>query len=250
MGGLQERTINDLVTENYIRASVLYYFGVKFYDNAGLTLRDVCKRNHLNINSVIKSLESIESKSEVNRLQLMAYPIDLVLEYLKHSHSIFVKKRLPYIAQLIDGLGKVNFRYQTLAHDLKAVFPLFVEDFIHHIHEEEDSLFTYILELREFLSGENHGTKLFYAMEKHSIQEFALDHEEHEHEMDGIRKITNNYKFCEEADLHIKVLYNELARFEKDLLTHAKIEDDILLPKALQLEKQVKLRFYDIIKQN
>jgi regulator of cell morphogenesis and NO signaling len=87
-------------------------------------------------------------------------------------------------------------------------------------------------------------------MKKHSIQEFALDHEEHEHEMDGIKKITNNYTFCEEADLHIKVLFNELAEFEKDLLIHAKIEDNILLPKALQLERQVKLRFYKIIKQN
>lgn len=68
--------------------------------------------------------------------------------------------------------------------------------------------------------------------------------------MDGLRKITNNYTYCEEADLHIKVLYEELKAFEEDLLMHAKIEDDILLPKALQLEKLVKLRFYDIIKQN
>uniref|UniRef100_UPI0040483C8A hemerythrin domain-containing protein n=1 Tax=Roseivirga sp. TaxID=1964215 RepID=UPI0040483C8A len=250
MQGLQERTINDLVTENYVRASVLYYFGVKFYDNQEKTLADVCANYGLNIKAVIKSLDATVEKDKVSDIRLMAYPIDLVVEYLKHSHAFFVKKRLPYIAQLIDGLGEVNFRYQSLAHDLKLVFPLFVEDFIHHIHEEEDSLFVYIKQLRDFLSGQNHGTKLFYAMKKHSIQEFALDHEEHEHEMDGIKKITNNYTFCEEADLHIKVLFNELAAFERDLLIHAKIEDNILLPKALQLERQVKLRFYKIIKQN
>lgn len=250
MQGIQERTINDLVAENYVRASVLYYFGVNFYDNQERTLKEVCTTCGLNIKTVIKSLESEHKKKEVNELRLMAYPIDLVVEYLKHAHSVFVKKRLAYIAQLIDSLGVVNYRYQSLAHDLKTVFPLFVEDFIHHIHEEEDSLFVYIQQLRDFISGENHGTKLFYTMEKISIHEFAIDHEEHEHEMDGLRKITNNYTYCEEADLHIKVLYEELKAFEEDLLMHAKIEDDILLPKALQLEKLVKLRFYDIIKQN
>ncbi|MFT6053858.1 MAG: regulator of cell morphogenesis and NO signaling [Roseivirga sp.] len=250
MQGLQERTINELVAENYVRASVLYYFGVKFYDNQERTLTDVCTENGLNIKTVLQSLNACTKKSKVNDIRLMAYPIDLVVEYLKHSHAVFVKKRLPYIAQLIDGLGAVNVRYEALAKDLKLVFPLFVEDFIHHIHEEEDSLFVYIKQLKDFLSGENHGTRLFYAMKKHSIQEFALEHEDHEHEMDGIKKITNNYTSCEAADLHIKVLFNELAGFEKDLLVHAKIEDDILLPKALLLERQVKLRFHNIIKQN
>ncbi|MGW8121403.1 hemerythrin domain-containing protein [Roseivirga echinicomitans] len=247
---IHERTINDLVTENYVRASVLYYFGVNFYDNQERTLKEVCTTCGLNIKAVVKSLDSEQEKKEVNELRLMAYPIDLVVEYLKHSHSVFVKKRLAYISQLIDDLGVVNYRYQSLARDLKTVFPLFVEDFIHHIHEEEDSLFVYIQQLRDFLSGQNHGTKLFYTMEKISIHEFATDHEAHEHEMDGFRKITNNYTCCEEADLHIKVLYKELESFEQELLMHAKIEDNILLPKALQLEKLVKLRFYDIIKQN
>ena len=250
MQAIQERTINDLVAENYVRASVLYYFGVNFYDNKERTLKEVCAECGLNIQTVIKSLASVHQKQEVSELRLMAYPIDLVVEYLKHSHAVFVKKRLAYIAQLIDGLTDVNYRYQSLANDLKTVFPLFVEDFIHHIHEEEDSLFEYIKQLKDFLAGDNHGTRLLYTMERKSIHEYAVDHEEHEHEMDGIRKITNNYTYCNEADLHIKVLYNELKNFEADLLMHAKIEDDILLPKALQLEKLVKLRFYDIIKQN
>ena len=38
--------------------------------------------------------------------QLKALPIDLLVEYLKIAHYLFVKKRLPYIAQLIDGLGR------------------------------------------------------------------------------------------------------------------------------------------------
>jgi len=151
---------------------------------------------------------------------------------------------------LIDGLGEVNFRYVNLAKDLKTVFPLFVEDFIEHVYEEEDILFDYINSLSKFLSGENSSSKVYLEMEKHSIQAFASDHSDDKNEMTGLRKITNDYSFCEEANLHIKVLFNELADFENVLKVHAKIEDEILFPKALELEGMVKVRINELKMKN
>ena len=250
MHELKNRTISDLVSEDFVRASTLFYFGVKFYDYQEETLEQVCFKKGLNIQTVLNGLESVGEKDLKDDVQLMAYPVDLVIEYLKHTHYIFVKRKLPYIGQLIDGLAEVNFRYISLAKDLKAVFPLFVEDFIAHIYEEEDVLFNYINSLSTFLSNDKHGSRVYVDMEKHSIQEFALKHSDHKNEMSGIRKITNNFSFCEEADLHIKVLFNEFSSFERELKIHAEVEDNILFPKALQLERLVKLRFNELISQN
>ena len=161
-----------------------------------------------------------------------------------------LKRRLPYIGQLIDGLTEVNFRYRALAKDLKSVFPLFVEDFVYHIYEEEDTFFTYIGRLMNFIRFERPVSSVLYVMNKFSVSDFALEHEVHENEMEGFRQFTNDYKYCEEADLHIKVLYSELERFEEDLLKHAKIENEVLFPKALLLERQVKLRFHELSKLN
>ncbi len=250
MEGLEQRTITDLVAEDFVRASVLFYFGVKFYDYEEKTLTQVCKENGLNLTTVLNALESSEEQENNQDLRLMAYPVDLVIEYLKHTHYLFVKKRLPYIGQLIDGLESVSLKYSGLAGDLKSVFPLFVEDFIEHIYEEEDILFHYIQRLSRFLSGDIPASSIYYSMERNSIQEFAIDHGEHENEMDGLNKITNGYNYCDEADLHIKVLFEEMARLEKDLKTHARIEDTILFPKAIQLERMVKLKFHELIKLN
>lgn len=245
-----QRTINELVSENHVRASILYYFGVKFYDYEAKTLAEVCNKHGLNVESVTKALELVDDGSQQTVRQLKSLPIELLVEYLKHSHFLFVKKRLPYIGQLIDGLGNVNFRYKALANDLKSVFPLFVEDFVHHIYEEEDTLFTYISRLQNFIRSQKPVSSVLYFMKKCSVSDFALDHEVHENEMEGFRQFTNGYKYCEEADLHIKVLYSELERFEDDLLKHARIEDEILFPKAMQLEREVKLRFHELSKLN
>lgn len=133
---------------------------------------------------------------------------------------------------------------------LKVVLPLFVEDFIHHIYEEEDTLFTYIRLLDRASRGRYNPSELFYKMERNSLQRFAIEHEAHDDEMEGIRKITSDYHLSGDAPLHVKVIYSELGQFEKSLQTHARIENEILFPKALALENKVKESFFEKVKLN
>lgn len=244
------KKIEELVGENYVYASVLYYFGIKFYDYSEKTLEEVCKEKGLNLKTVISSLETVATSVIENKLSLISFPVDLVIEYLKHSHYIFIKQKLPYIAKLIENLPVKRSEHFLLVQDLKLVFPLFVEDFIHHIYEEEDSLFSYILLLNKALDGIRNPTKLFYAMEEHSLQEFATEHEHNDDEMRGIRTITHNYSLIPENDLHLKVIYAELKSFEENLISHARIENEILFPKALELEKEIKKNLLEKIKLN
>jgi regulator of cell morphogenesis and NO signaling len=246
---LLEKRITDLVAENYVYASVLHYFGIQFYQYSEQTLAQVCVRKGLNISQITKSLEAIQHQPAPPR-DLMDLPIDLVIEYLRHTHYVFVKHNLPYMAKLIEDLPEEKTSQKNLARDLKMLFPLFVDDFIHHIHEEEATFFTYIYNLHKALQGQMNPMKLYYQMEKSSIQFFALDHHTHDDEMRGIREITNNYHLEKTDSLHLKVIFEELKALEHNLQTHAKIEDEILFIKALQLEKQVKAMLTEKIKWN
>jgi len=246
---LNKKRINDIVDDNYIYASVLYYLGIEFYNYSDKTLEQVCIDKGLNIEAVINKLESVTDRDN-DSLQLANYPVDLIVEYLKHTHYIFIKEKLPYIAHLIENLHNENGVLGTVEKDLQFVFPLFVEDFIHHIYQEEDSLFSYILLLNRYANGHGNPSKVYFEIEKHSLQKHAVEHEEHDDEMRGIRKITNNYTYDEDAPLHIRVIFNELQLLEKELTTHARVENEILFPKALMLEKTVKQRMHETIRFN
>jgi regulator of cell morphogenesis and NO signaling len=237
---LNQRKISDLVGENYLYASVLHYFGIQFYDYSELTLSQVCQEKGICVEALINGLESAVQTDDSEEIALVGYPIDLVVEYLKHAHYLFIKTRLPYITTLVSDLPEIKGKYHGIVKDLKFVFPLFVEDFIHHIHEEEDSLFRYVMLLKNVIVNTYNPSRVYYEMEKYSIQQHAINHDVHDDEMKGIRNITNDYHVDSEAPLHIKVVYAELKSFEKSLITHARIEDEILFPKALILEKEVK----------
>jgi regulator of cell morphogenesis and NO signaling len=140
--------------------------------------------------------------------------------------------------------------YFQIERDLKIVFPLFVEDFIEHIYEEEDTLFHYILALENSAKGNFSPGRLYYLLEKNSVQKFAMEHEAHDDVMEGIRKITRDYMVSATAPLHVRVMYNELRAFEQSLITHARIENEILFPKAMGMESNVKKSFFEASKLN
>lgn len=236
------RTITELVEDNYVYAHVLYYFGIRFYEYADDTLEQVCRRRGLNVFQVIHSLEHAQKPNHTNTMTLESLPIDLVVEYLRHTHAIFVKQTLPYMAHLVEML-----RYESAAciKDLQLLFPLFVEDFIIHIHEEEDTFFRYVDLLQKAQQRKISAGKIFFELEKKSVQHFADEHETHDDEMMGIREITNNYTLSAGSSQHLKVVFAELKSFESELSTHARVENEILFPKVLELEKEVK----EIIKQ-
>lgn len=242
--GLKDKLIAELVDQNYVHAYVLFYFGIKFYEYSEFTLEQVCKQRGLKVDQVVKELESPAHLHEAD-LPLVSYPIDLIIEYLKHSHFLFIKHKLPYIARLVESFKAHHDDYQHVERDLKLVFPLFVEDFIEHIYEEEDTLFNFIIALERASKGVYLPGKLYYLLEKNSVQKFAMEHEAHDDEMEGIRKITKNYILSANAPLHVKVIYNELKAFEKSLITHARIENEILFPKAMAIENKVRKAFFE-----
>lgn len=246
MSNPKQKLINQIVDENYVTASVLFFFGINFYNYSDKTLEQVCVDKGLDVNLVIKKLESIGTDAPQN-LALDKYPIDLIIEYLKHAHQIFVKQRLPYISKLIAELD--NSTIDKSIKDLKFIFPFFVEDFIKHVYGEEDTLFTYILSLYNALNKSHNISSIYYAMEKYSVREYALQHND-EDEMKGLRQLTNNYSLEALNNTHLKVIFQELKSFDEELTKHARIENEILFPKALSLENEIKKQIQNRISCN
>jgi len=246
---LERKKISEIIEENYVYASVLYYFGIKFYHCSEDTLDQVCLKRGLDVQAVVRDLENINHKGISHKNLLSQLPAELIVEYLKHTHHVFIKKRLPYIANLIKEL-KVADGPVNLVQDLKWIFPVFVEDFIHHAYQEEDTLFDYIKRLEDTAKGKIYAGKMFFEVKNSILQDFAIEHEEHEEELRGIRKITNEYTVQDGFQQHLKVVYYELLRLEDEFMVHASIENEVLFPKGLQLEQEVLNKFSKIAPSN
>ncbi|WP_194777158.1 hemerythrin domain-containing protein [Pararhodonellum marinum] len=249
VGNRGKTTIGALVEENYVFAAVLHYFGISFYQYEQNSLNEVCAKHKVNPIQLIQELDSWARKEEPTSEDLYLHPIEILVEYLKNKHFYFVRQELPFISNMINGID-LGSEYRELLNDLKIMFPLFVDDFIHHIHEEENTLFKRIYLLQEAEKERLHTTETIKLLGNSPIDAMSQSHEDHDDEMEGIRKLTKNYYLKREAPISIRVLYDELQKFEKELITHAYIENQLLFPKAKELEREVKRKIQRKIKWN
>jgi regulator of cell morphogenesis and NO signaling len=246
---IEKTSVGDLVSENYVFAAVLHYFGISFYQYPTDSLEKVCRQHKVNPRQLISQLESWAKEKDPSLEDLYLNPIELLVAYLKKKHYYFVRQELPFLSNLISGI-KAEPGFEALMSDLKIMFPLFVEDFIHHIHEEESRLFKRIELLQDIEEGEFSIRDALTILEKDPIEFLADQHEIHDDEMQGIRKLTRDYSLEDQAPLTMKVLYHELQNFEKELSIHAKIEDELLFPKAVELEREALRRIRKQIRTN
>ncbi len=228
---LFQRKIDVLVTENYRYARALNSLGIDFSKFKYQKLNDVLCELGIPEFVAINRLYEVESKFRPSFTELANFPIDFLIEYLKHSHRNYIKNLLPYIQ---DVISKLPDHLDETILDLKVVFPLFVEDFIHHIYEEEDKLFSYILILDK-LSRKSHLSSIEIPSQfiDYSLEEVFEDHVD-EDEMKSLRELINQIS---SSSLEVNVILSEIKNFDRELAFHAEIENQLLFPKAIELEQ-------------
>ena len=234
---LDNTRVFDVVSNDFKYAKALNSFGIDFYKHYDLTIDQICKEKGLSSNSIHGYRVAMDETFDLDVKTLESSPLNLVIEYLKHNHSYFIKNKLPYIKSLISSLSLENKKFNFFK-DLKFIFPLFYEDFVDHILEEEKYIFSYIQKLYHLEDSKSHA-KIFFEMKKISLKDIAKEHLEEDSEMAGIRGLTSDYSYENIENLHLKVIFQELQAFDKELEIHSEIENTILFPRALDLEKNI-----------
>ncbi|MEQ8471556.1 MAG: hypothetical protein RIC35_10235 [Marinoscillum sp.] len=221
-------TIRTLVDENYIYARALSYLGIEFYEHPDRKLIEVCQEMNLSKSRVLKAFYLFDRSHRFSFEELKKYPLEIVVEYLKHSHHIFIKEKLPYIARLVN-------RYPD-QDDLKLIFPEFIEEFINHIYEEEDTVFSYINTLLDYQKGDYVNSQLLKLKGAQAALKSVHKNHKEEDELAGIRALVEGSYSC---DIHRQIIAREIKAFDREMWYHAEIENKILFPKAIALEAVV-----------
>ena len=227
-----DKTISMLLAENPTHGRVLHSLGVDFEVHYDRSLAEVCKAFKWNQKAIVKAFELEELNTKSTYEDLKKRSLGELINYLKQSHVTFIKECLPYIGALIDKLKGPA----PLITDLKLVFPLFFEDFVTHIHEEEDGLFDYIKTLVGIKQGKViNPLKKLYRLREINLATIALDHKD-EDEMKSMRALVAELP---ETAFIMGLVKKEFQVFDQLLQFHAEIEDQLLFPKAIAMEKQI-----------
>ncbi len=170
------------------------------------------------------------------------FPKDLIrdvaiqdlLQALKKSHGNYLNSKLPEIEQSIYNLYSKQTNSDNVLLMLCGFFISYQKKLVAHIQYEEVFLFPYIESLLEFQrSGKPIDRERFGNF---TLKQFFENHSNLEEDLNDVRaKITQNIEGLK-TPLAFRIFMTQLEYFEKDLAIHAVLEDDVLLPRLVELE--------------
>jgi regulator of cell morphogenesis and NO signaling len=165
------------------------------------------------------------------------WDVNSLIEFLINRNHPDIRKNIIGIYDLAQKVSvKHSNRHPELIKLTTALF-LFFDDLLFHLKEEEQIFFPNITQLIKTQSTSEAFIYTTFGLIKKSAFMMQKQHQAVVKELMFFRQLTNNYTMAADACNSYRHLFEKMRDFEKDLMLHIHIENDILFPRAIQLDE-------------
>lgn len=232
-----QSNIGKIVAENYKAASVFKQYGIDFCCNGNRTIESACRKKQIDPDKLLTELQEAVALKSTGEIDFKSFPPDLLADYIEKTHHRYVEKKIIEITPYLNRIVQVHGENHPELLVVEQLFQQSAGDLTAHMKKEELVLFPYIRRLvQSQLSGSTKSdTPLGTIAEV--IARMEQDHEAEGERFRSISELTDNYNPPADACNTYRVTFSLLHEFEEDLHRHIHLENNILFPKAIELEK-------------
>lgn len=201
-----------------------------------LSLGEAAAKRRLDLPSLVSALEmAVRTPSAQPSLEdkdWYAAPLPELVNHIVNVHHAYLKTALPRLRLLIPKiLNAHGATHGDVLRQVQAIFAALDTELSTHLFNEEQVLFPHVVAAAGGLPQ-----LAAFGSVRNPIRQM-----EHEHDSAGaalakLREVTHNYALPADACPTFKAVYNELEQMEADLHQHIHLENNILFPRAAEME--------------
>ena len=233
--GTNEETLGQIAVKDLRKAEVFKKYGLDFCCGGKKTVKEACAEKGIDPAEVEQALNQADKNFVTRPLPYNEWTPDFLADYIVQTHHHYVRQSLPDLVAYATKVASVHGGHHPELHQIRNLVSEVNAEMSSHMVKEEKVLFPYIKELVR------HNGKATHAESFGSVQS-PINMMEEEHEsvgkaLEDIRALSNNFMVPADGCASYKLLFHMLEEFESDLHIHVHLENNILFPKALELEK-------------
>ena len=233
-----QKQIGDFVAKDYRTAAVFSKHKIDFCCNGGRTIEEACEKKGIDANSLVDELENVLSSSTDQTIDYKSWPLDLLAEYIEKKHHRYVEEKIPVLRQFLDKLCRVHGARHPELFKVNELFTASAGELSAHLKKEELILFPFIKKMVKANLEQGAVQAPHFGTVENPIAMMMEEHDTEGGRFREIAELTNDYTPPADACNTYKVTYAMLDEFEKDLHLHIHLENNILFPEAVKLEKK------------
>lgn len=232
------QTIGEIVRQYPATVPVFEALGIDYCCGGRKSLEEACAKGNVSLNLVLSDLASaLVACPAPDEQHWMTSSLAELSAYIVEKHHAYAKRELPRLATL--G-AKVQARHGQRHPELDKVRELvdaMDSETCTHMLKEEQVLFPRLKIVEEAAHAGVAPPPAFFGALINPIRHMLSDHDDTGVLLKSLRNVTRDYTLPEGACMSYQALYHGLEAIEKDLHQHIHLENNILFPRALELEK-------------
>lgn len=242
--GENEESIGQLAAKDIRKAQIFKKYGLDFCCGGKKSVKEACLEKGLDVTKVEKELQEAEKNIAVNGsgrpIEYTKWSLDFLIDYIVNTHHSYVKSSLPEIIGYAEKVNRVHGKSHEELFQINELVKSINNELTAHLIKEEKILFPYIKSIVAAKNGEIQNFSASFGSVQSPISMMEMEHEMVGKNLAQIRELTNDFMLPEDACSSYSLLYRFLEEFEDDLHMHIHLENNILFPKALELEQEFK----------
>lgn len=233
----QNTTIGEIVAHDFRTAALFSKLGIDFCCRGHRTIEEVSQKKGLDATQLQRELDEILQKTESGSIDFKSWPLDLLTDYVEKTHHRYIEEKTPVLLAFLHKLCKVHGERHPELFEINRLFTESAQDLAAHLKKEELILFPFV---RKMVNARITGKK--FERPQFGTVENPIEMMKHEHDTEGerfreIARLTDNYTPPADGCNTYRTAFLMLEEFEQDLHKHIHLENNILFPNALALEK-------------
>ena len=235
----QDQIIGELVTQDYRTASVFKKYGIDFCCQGNRTINEACERKNIDAKSVLSDLEQISQEPGNNSPDYKSWPLDLLADYIEKKHHRYVEEKILEIKPYLEKICRVHGNRHPELFEIQEQFNASAGELAAHMKKEEFVLFPFV---RKMTKAKLEGSKVsapYFGSVKNPVEMMKHEHTTEGDRFSKIEGLSNHYTPPQDGCSTYSVTFALLKEFEQDLHLHIHLENNILFPKAIAMEKEL-----------
>jgi len=228
--------VNEIALSNPGARHILEDAGIDYCCGGGKSLQEACLRANVPAAEILRKLRWNSEQVAPGETPWATAPLAELTKHIRERHHQYVRDSIPRLRAL---LAKVREKHGSNHRELGAIERLFADisrDMLMHMQKEEQILFPFIDSLERAAHGGEPVEAPFFQTVKNPIYSMMREHDSAGELMQQIRSSSNGYTPPSDACTSYQAAYQGLGEFERDLHLHVHLENNILFPRAVELE--------------
>jgi len=229
------RTVRELALEIPGATRVFEKLGIDYCCGGGKSLQEACDTACQPLDDVLRALETAGWSPASDR-DWSPVPLAEVIAHIVKTHHSFTREEIARLGALLEKVCSVHAGRHPELLEVRKQFQGLAQELSVHLMKEEMVLFPYIVRMEEARLQNDPVLPPPFGTVENPVHMMMQEHDSAGEALRRMRQASQDYAPPTDACISYRTLYQALEGFESDLHQHIHLENNVLFPRAIEME--------------